>query len=1077
MNHLCNLPTQVNPFVRTIKQSAGTFLKGGFALLLFTASLTAFPQQNATIKEVKKQMKTYPFFDPNPVANAGSNIYPYFRFDGYSAKSVDREWTMVEMENDYIKVTVAPEIGGKVWGAIEKSTGNRFLYYNHVVKFRDIAMRGPWTSGGVEFNFGLIGHIPTTATPVDYTIQENKDGSVSCFVGALELMTDTRWMIEINLPKDKAYFTTRVLWENSSGMSQPFYNWSNAAYHDGDDMEMIFPGSAYIGHGGDAHSYPIDEKGRDLSWYRDNNFGDSKSYHVLGGYSDFYGAYMHSNDYGSVHYVPYEEKLGRKIFIWGLSQSGMIWEDLLTDNDGQYVEFQSGKLFSQPGSSSARTPFKHPSFPPYGLESWKEYWAPVKGTGGITLMNSLGTLNISDSGNKTIVAFCPLQQVNEPITVRVNNETVYSTTLKLDVLQTWKTELQLPESSLDDLVVEIGNRKLIYDAKAYNYQVERPLTLPADFDWNGAYGLYVQGEQWLNQNQYEQAEDCLSRSLEKEPWLLPALQKMGLLWLHHGDYQRSLHYCKKALQLDTYNSESNYLYAMNQLKLGNLLDAKEGFSLACYSIADKGAALIRLGQCFFLEGNMKKAEECWRESLCYNSKRVLPREWLSCLYRVCGQTDKAATLIEELLQEYPLNRMAAFERYLLTGKETDASAFRGTITNELPFETYIQLSDRYVELQLFQEAVKVLLLAPEHPLVDYHLAYLYHKLGEEEKSNFHLNRAENGSPFLVFPHRITTLTCLEWASKKIHSWKNNYYRALLYTHFGNKEKALQQLNGCDEADFAPLFVVRAKMKSGEERLQDLLTAEQLDPNDWRIGMELISFYQNANKPEKALTYAEKHFNRDKSNDKIGLRYAKLLSVCGEYDKSLSLLSKLIVLPSEGASEGRVVYRQAHLMKSIDCLKKGRHKTALNHLQQSMLWPENLGVGKPYDDFIDQHLEEYLQGIILLKMNKKEQAATYFEKVASRTAFARNSNLLLKALALKKMDKVAEADEVIRTWEENGDKSYVKEWCIGFYKNGVEWAKNHTSTHVVSNNEEVKPWEAAIQHDGNFAFILSLQEFL
>ncbi len=1066
-----------NPFIRTIRHSAGTFLKGCLALILLTGSLTAFPQQKATIKEVKKQMKTYPFFDPNPIANAGSNLYPYFRFDGYSAKGVDKGWTMVEMENDYIKVTVAPEIGGKVWGAIEKSTGNPFLYYNHVVKFRDIAMRGPWTSGGVEFNFGLIGHIPTTATPVDYTTRENEDGSVSCFVSALELMTDTRWMVELNLPKDRAYFTTQVSWENSSGMSQPFYNWSNAAYHDGDDMEMIFPGSAYIGHGGDAHPYPIDEEGRDLSWYRNNNFGDSKSYHVLGGYSDFYGTYLHDSDYGSAHYVPYEDKLGRKIFIWGLSQSGMIWEDLLTDNDGQYVEFQSGKLFNQPGSSSARTPFKHSSFTPYGMESWEEYWAPVKGTRGITLMNPLGSLNISDSGEKTVVAFCPLQRVDEPLTVRVNNETVYSTTLELDVLQTWKVELELPGLPSDDLVVEIGDQKLVYDDKAYNYQVERPLTLPADFDWNGAYGLYVQGEQWLNQKRYEQAEDCLLRSLEKEPWLLPALQKMGLLYLQRGDYQRSLDYCKKALQLDTYNGESNYLYAMNQLKLGHLLDAKEGFSLACYSTAKKGAALIGLGQCFFLEGNMKKAEECWHESLCYNSKRVFPKEWLVTLYRVTGQTGKAATLVEELLQEYPLNRAAAFERYLLTGKETDASAFRGTVTNELPFETYLELSDRYAELQLLREAAQVLLLAPEHPLVDYHLAYLYHELGDEQASRLHLNRAESSSPFLVFPHRLTTLTCLEWANGEMRSWKNDYYRALLYTHFGDKEKALELLNGCDEADFAPLFVVRARMKSGEEKLQDLLTAERLAADDWRIGMELLSFYQNANKPEVALKYAEKHFNRDKSNYRIGLRYAKLLSTCGEYDKSLSLLSKLIVLPSEGASEGRVVYRQAHLMKSIDCLKRGRHKTALNHLQLSLLWPENLGVGKPYEELIDQHLEEYLQGVILLKMNKKEQAATCFKEVATRTAFARNSNLLLKALALKKTGKVAEADEVISTWEENGEKHYVKEWCVGFYKNGSEWAKNQTSTHVASSNEEAKPWEVAAQHDGNFAFILALLDFL
>ena len=65
-------------------------------------------------------------------------------------------------------MTVLPEIGGKIWAAVEKSTGRSFIYDNHVVKFRDIAMRGPWTSGGIEPNYGIIGHTPNCATPVDY---------------------------------------------------------------------------------------------------------------------------------------------------------------------------------------------------------------------------------------------------------------------------------------------------------------------------------------------------------------------------------------------------------------------------------------------------------------------------------------------------------------------------------------------------------------------------------------------------------------------------------------------------------------------------------------------------------------------------------------------------------------------------------------------------------------------------------------------------------------------------------------------------------------------------------------------
>ena len=148
--------------------------------------------QTATVSEELIEFRTYPFSDPDPIPEI-NRIYPYFYFHGYTNRAVQQKWKMVILENEYIKVYVCPDIGGKVWGAIEKSTGGEFLYYNNVVKFRDVAMRGPWTSGGLEFNFGDIGHIPTCATPVDYLTRENADGSVSCIVGAIDLPSQTRW--------------------------------------------------------------------------------------------------------------------------------------------------------------------------------------------------------------------------------------------------------------------------------------------------------------------------------------------------------------------------------------------------------------------------------------------------------------------------------------------------------------------------------------------------------------------------------------------------------------------------------------------------------------------------------------------------------------------------------------------------------------------------------------------------------------------------------------------------------------------------------------------------------------------
>ena len=137
------------------------------AVLLLTAlSVSGGAQAAATVREVRRTFTTYPFDDPDPIARVG-RIYPYFRFDGFTSRAVQRQYTVVELENAYLRVSIVPEIGGKIWSAIDKATGRSMVYDNQVVKFRDVAMRGPWTSGGIEANYGIIGHTPNVATPVE----------------------------------------------------------------------------------------------------------------------------------------------------------------------------------------------------------------------------------------------------------------------------------------------------------------------------------------------------------------------------------------------------------------------------------------------------------------------------------------------------------------------------------------------------------------------------------------------------------------------------------------------------------------------------------------------------------------------------------------------------------------------------------------------------------------------------------------------------------------------------------------------------------------------------------------------
>ena len=170
-----------------------------FLMLTYTISA-----QEQKITEKSVNYPTYYFGDPNPLPAFIFNpkIYPYHKFQGYEFQKSDKTFKKITLENKWIEVEVFPEIGGKVWGAIDKSNGNEFIYKNEVAKFRNIAMRGPWTSGGIEFNFGVIGHHPGTGTPADYNIAERADGTLICTVGGIDLPSRTQWRVKIILPKE-----------------------------------------------------------------------------------------------------------------------------------------------------------------------------------------------------------------------------------------------------------------------------------------------------------------------------------------------------------------------------------------------------------------------------------------------------------------------------------------------------------------------------------------------------------------------------------------------------------------------------------------------------------------------------------------------------------------------------------------------------------------------------------------------------------------------------------------------------------------------------------------------------------
>jgi Tfp pilus assembly protein PilF len=977
---------------------------------------------DATVTEYKKSYPTYPFGDPNPIPLLTA-VYPYYRFDGFTATPVQKEWKVVELENDYIKILILPEIGGKIWTAIEKSTGRPFLYDNHAVKFRDIAMRGPWTSGGLESNFGIIGHTPNCATPVDYITKTNDDGSVSCIIGALDLLTRSNWRMEINLPKDKACFTTRAFWFNQTPVEQPYYHWMNAGLKAKGNLEFIYPGNRYLGHEGEYADWPINKKnGKNLSFYEQNNFGGFKSYHVFGSYADFAGAYWHDDDMGMVRYGTHDDKAGKKIWIWGLSRQGMIWEKMLTDNDGQYVELQSGRLFNQNGEKSTLTPFKHKSLQPYQSDTWIEYWYPVLATGGIVKANDYGALNMTRANGLLTIRFSPVQFMHDTLEIREGDHVIYRKLLILPPLQTFADSIPLisdnlpapsnnqPTATAPITTVTIGRNKLIYSSLPHADDLTRPVDAPRDFDWNSTYGLFVSGKEAMDQKNFPLAEEKLRAAIIQDHNYLPALVKLAELMYRNMRYNEALDLSKRALSIDTEDGAANYYYGLINACLGRETDARDGFDIASLDPAFRSAAYIELSKIYLKQQYPSKALIYAQKALDFDRFAIEALQVQTVAYRYLHDEPKALSVMNIISGMDALNHFCRYEKYLWhpDGDNGDKkTAFTSLIRNELPQETYLEMGTWYYRIGCRKEAETLFNWCPSSTEAACWLAFLQNKPLDLSALN----------PLLSFPFRSETGAVLEQLllkddNKKPDHWLLKYHLALIYHDRNRLDECVNLLLSCkNDPDFAPFYAVRAaicKQISFDKALADLKKALTLDDN-WRYRKLLTTWYLDHQEYANALAIVEPWYLGHQDQYIMGMLYAKTLLLNQRYADAGQILRKLNIIPFEGATEGHELYRETKLMQALTQMQKQKYSQALSFIRESALWPENLGVGKPYEEDIDQRLEQWLSYSCYMKMRQPDKANAELQKIIAFEPAIHNtvanffaSNALVTAWSLDKL---------------------------------------------------------------------------
>ena len=199
------------------------------------------------------------FLEKRVYQGSSGVVYPHPVIEKIMDEKEDREYIALFLENDYIKIMILPELGGRIQMAYDKVKQRHFVYYNQVIKPALVGLTGPWISGGIEFNWPQH-HRPSTFEPLEWAIENNEDGSKTVWCNELERMFHTKAMAGFTLYPDKAYIEIKAKLYNRTSQPQTFLWWANPAVKVDEHYQSVFPPDvhAVFDHGKrDVSEFPI----------------------------------------------------------------------------------------------------------------------------------------------------------------------------------------------------------------------------------------------------------------------------------------------------------------------------------------------------------------------------------------------------------------------------------------------------------------------------------------------------------------------------------------------------------------------------------------------------------------------------------------------------------------------------------------------------------------------------------------------------------------------------------------------------------------------------------------------------
>ncbi len=492
----------------------------------------------------------------------GAIVYPYPMQDHLYRDKEDRTYKALFLENEYLKVTCLPELGGRLHSVFDKTQGKEMFHLNNVIKPSMIAMRGAFISGGVEWNAGPQGHTVTILSPVDALVGTNDDGSAYLEISNLEKILRTRWTVRVTLHPGKAYLDEQIRIVNPVDAVNPYYFWNCTAFPCHQGTRFIYPMTLGTDHNGtEFFSWPIHE-GRDLSWLK--NYETWASIFSVDCVFDFFGGYDVDADRGVVQVANHYELSGKKAWTWGQWDFGLVSQKNLTDDDGPYIEIQSGPLPTQSD---------YGMLVPRQEVAWREWWYPVHGLGdGFEFATKDVAVQTSRSGGdlefrilttgKFPRATCTLSQQGKDLlskqmdlspaaprvmTLSPRPEGPVDVTLRTqrgDVLASFTTPLPIPKTD----------------------PARRPAWTTASDDQLTPEEKYLKAQKLDLATNRKRARESYEKVLADDPGFAPALRALAILDTEAGLYESAIARLTKAVERDPGDGLAWYFLGVNRLK-------------------------------------------------------------------------------------------------------------------------------------------------------------------------------------------------------------------------------------------------------------------------------------------------------------------------------------------------------------------------------------------------------------------------------------------------------------------------------------------------------------------------------